>query len=101
MARGLEFPRLMRPEPHELRSYELLTGSRASQIHELRFGHAAAEAFELVQRPRIVLLNAATDRPALVIEQNDCGKHPRNADAGECLSPRPSPVHELSNDQPG
>src|SRR5687768_1254851 len=98
MLRTDEIVGIMMLEPHELGPDELLAIPRAGEADELFLGHEAAEPFEFLQCPRIVLLDAAPQRPALFIEEDDGGEHAGNPDAGQGLAARSAFAHELPDD---
>src|SRR5688572_1199272 len=98
MPRTDEIVRFMVLEPHELGPDELLAIPRAGETDELLLGHAVAQPFEFVQCARVVLLDAAPQRPALFIEEDDGGKHAGNPDAGQGLAARSAFAHQLPDD---
>src|SRR5688572_22424464 len=98
MLRTVEIVRIMVLEPHELGPDELLAVARAREADELLLGHEAAEPFEFLHSPRIVLLDAAPQRPALFIEEDDGGKHAGDPDAGQSLEARSAFAHQLPDD---
>ena len=80
LARRREGRRLVPAQPHQLRPDQLLAVAGARQGEEALLRHAAAKALELLDRPGVVLLDAAAKRPPGGVEQDHCRQHAGDPD---------------------